>query len=294
MKPTVYLIDASIYIFRAWFSIEDDFRNSEGHSTNAVYGFTGFLCSILEQTQAKHIAVAFDESLEQSFRNEIYPAYKANRDPAPLELKRQFAGCRQVSESLGLASFASSRYEADDIIGTLAEIYKKKGFAVSMVSADKDLSQLMSYDDELWDFARNIHHDWDSIENKFGVQPDQIVDYLALCGDNVDNIPGVPGIGAKAAAVLLKHFGDLDELLKRVDEVAHLRIRGAKSIAAKIKKHRDIALLSRKLTQIHTQIPEIDPSLNLERGSIDANKIEQLFDQFGFGNLLRRRCLALK
>ena len=120
-RPPVYLVDASVYLFRAWFSMPDDFVNAAGQPTNAVYGFTGFLCNLLEQTASRHVAVAFDVSLESSHRNEIYPDYKANRDPAPEELKRQFAWARSVAEAMGLACYADPRYEADDLIGTLAD-----------------------------------------------------------------------------------------------------------------------------------------------------------------------------
>src|SRR5210317_1398180 len=151
----VYLVDASIYIFRSWFSISDEFSNASGEPTNAVYGFTGFLCSLLEQTQAEHIGVAFDESLTTSYRNEIYPQYKANRDPAPIELKRQFGWAREMAESMGLSCFADQRYEADDLIGTLAEFWRDRGHPVCIITSDKDLTQLVTKSDTWWDFSRN-------------------------------------------------------------------------------------------------------------------------------------------
>ena len=115
-RPPVYLVDASVYLFRAWFSMPDDFVNAAGQPTNAVYGFTGFLCNLLEQTASRHVAVAFDVSLESSHRNEIFPDYKANRDPAPEELRRQFQQCRRFVRALGVMEIASPRYEADDLI----------------------------------------------------------------------------------------------------------------------------------------------------------------------------------
>jgi len=155
-QSTVYLVDASIYIFRAWYTMSDDFVNELGQPTNAVYGFSGFLCSLLEQTSADHIAVAFDESLSSSgYRNEIYPEYKANRDPAPEELKRQFGWARDVAESMGLSCFADQRYEADDLIGTLASHWRERGHPVCIITSDKDLAQLIDIDDTWWDFTRN-------------------------------------------------------------------------------------------------------------------------------------------
>jgi len=218
----VYLVDASIYIFRAWFSISDEFANSAGEPTNAVYGFTGFLCSLLEQTKAEHIGVAFDESLSKSYRNEIYPEYKANRDPAPEELKRQFKWARDVAESMGLSCFADDRYEADDLIGTLAEHWRDRGHPVCIITSDKDLTQLVTKSDTWWDFTRNRKLNHAKIKDKFGVFPEQIADFLALTGDSVDNIPGIPGVGPKSAAALLSHFDDL--ILMRIRR--HARTNG--------------------------------------------------------------------
>jgi len=118
--PDLYLIDASVYVFRAYYSIPDDFYDQDNNPVNAVYGFAGFLCTLLQNQAPSHIGIAFDEALESSFRNEIYPDYKANRDPAPVELKRQFLHCRALAEALGIDCFSDSRYEADDLVGTLA------------------------------------------------------------------------------------------------------------------------------------------------------------------------------
>src|SRR5210317_154366 len=252
--PPVYLVDASVYIFRAWFSMPDDFVNRAGQPTNAVYGFSGFLCSLLEQTAAEHIAVTFDESLAVSYRNEIYPEYKANRDPAPVELKRQFGWARAVAEALGLSCFADARYEADDLIGTLAEYWRARGHPICIVTADKDLAQLVGEADHWWDFSRNQKLNARQLTDKFGVTPEQMADFLALTGDSVDNIPGVQGIGPKSAAALLGHFGDLDNLYRRLDEVPTLPLRGAKSVHRKLDDHREAAQLARRLTGIETAV----------------------------------------
>ena len=287
----VYLVDASIYIFRAWFSISDDFVNSSGQPTNAVYGFTGFLCSLLEQTQAEHIGVAFDESLSKSYRNEIYPEYKANRDPAPEELKRQFGWARSVTESMGLSCFADQRYEADDLIGTLARHYRERGHPVCIISSDKDLTQLIDKNDTWWDFTRNQKLSHAKIKDKFGVYPEQIADYLALTGDAVDNIPGVPGVGPKSAAALLSHFGDLDSIWERLEEIQHLSVRGAKSLQKKMHDHRDAAVLAQRLTLIETRVASALESPDLSRSELDDARLNRLFDDMAFGAMLRRRCL---
>jgi 5'-3' exonuclease len=287
----VYLIDASIYLFRAWFSISDEFSTSAGEPTNAVYGFTGFLCSLLEQTNAEHIGIAFDESLSKSYRNDIYPLYKANRDPAPEELKRQFRWARDVAESMGLSCFADQRYEADDLIGTLARHWRDRGHPVCIVTSDKDLAQLVEKTDTWWDFTRNRKLSHANIKEKFGVFPEQIADYLALTGDSVDNIPGVPGVGPKSAAALLNHFDDLDTLWDRLDEVQHLSIRGAKSLQKKLSDHRDAAELARRLTIIETRVPSALANPGIHRSELDEARLNRLFDEMEFGGMLRKRCL---
>lgn len=291
--PPVYLVDASVYIFRAWFSMPDDFVNRAGQPTNAVYGFSGFLCSLLEQTAAEHIAVAFDESLAVSYRNEIYPEYKANRDPAPVELKRQFGWARAVAEALGLRCYADGRYEADDIIGTLAEYWRERGHPICIVTADKDLAQLVGEADYWWDFSRNRKLNARQLTDKFGVTPEQMADFLALTGDPVDNIPGVPGIGPKSAAALLGHFGSLGNLYERLEEVPSLELRGAKSVHKKLGDHREAAQLARQLTGIETAVESALVAPDLARAEIDVERLNQLFDELNFGGMLRQRCLRL-
>jgi len=289
--PPVYLVDASIYIFRAWFSMSDEFVNLKGEPTNAVYGFSGFLCSLLEQTGAEHVAIAFDESLSKGHRNEIYPEYKANRDPAPEELKRQFIWARSVAEAMGLQCFVDSRYEADDVIGTLAEFWRARGHPICVVTSDKDLAQLVGENDHWWDFARNQKLNAKQLTEKFGVMPGQMADYLALTGDSVDNIPGVPGVGPKSASALLGHFGDLDTIYDRLDEVQHLGIRGAKSLQKKLADNRDAAELARKLTVIETAVESALAAPELGRTEVDTARLNRLFDELAFGGMLRQRCL---
>ncbi|MFV1998702.1 MAG: 5'-3' exonuclease H3TH domain-containing protein, partial [Acidiferrobacterales bacterium] len=272
-------------------SISDEFANTRGEPTNAVYGFTGFLCSLLEQTRAEHIGIAFDESLTKGHRNEIYPDYKANRDPAPEELKRQFKWARDVAESMGLSCFGDQRYEADDLIGTLAVHWRKRGHPVCIITSDKDLAQLIDKNDTWWDFTRNRKLGRAKIKDKFGVYPEQIADFLALTGDSVDNIPGIPGVGPKSAAALLSHFDDLDTIWRRVDEVRYLSIRGAKSLHKKLHEHRDVAELSRRLTIIETEVPSALQNPDIARSEIDAARLNRLFDEMDFGQMLRRRCL---
>ncbi len=289
----LYLVDASVYVFRAYFSMPNEMTDRDGNATNAVYGFTGFLCSLLEQARPTYLGIAFDESLESSFRNEIEPSYKANRDPAPLELKRQFAHCRAIAETMGIECFSDDRFEADDLIGTLASLPEMSDLNHVIVSSDKDLAQLLRSQDQMWDFARNIRMDHAGVKEKFGVSPEQIADYLALTGDAVDNIKGIPGIGPKAATAVLNHFGTLDEALARSPEFAFLSYRGAKSIAAKLKTHADDARLARRLTGIACDVPLPSPLPTLTRKAIDLNGIYDLLDYLNFGSGLRQRIARL-
>ncbi|GAB4114573.1 MAG: 5'-3' exonuclease H3TH domain-containing protein [Wenzhouxiangellaceae bacterium] len=290
-SQTLYLVDASIYIFRAWYSVPPEFSNAAGEPTNAVYGFAGFLCDLLETQQPAHIAIAFDEALESSYRNDIYPAYKANREPAPEQLLRQFAWCRQIAELLGIPCYSDKRFEADDLIASMALQGRASDLRINVISADKDLTQIIREHDHWWDFARNVRLDRAAVKQKFGVFPEQIADYLALAGDAVDNIPGIPGIGPKTAAALLAHFTTLEALLERMDEVAWLSLRGAKGIHGKLTRHADAARLARQLTGCHEQA--LPGQVNLQRSRGDGGGMERFFDELGFGRMLRARCQAL-
>ena len=286
-QPTLYLVDASMYVFRAWHSMPDEFHDADGWPTNAVHGFARFLLELLERERPRHIAIAFDESLDSCFRNAIYPAYKANRDPAPPELRRQFAWCKALCKAVGLVTLAHTDYEADDLIGTAVHVGRRDGFRSVIVSADKDLSQLLQADDEQYDFAKAVRWKADGVKARHGVHAHQIADYLALTGDAVDNIPGITGIGAKSAAILLAHFQSLDALLARIDEVPFLRLRGAAGMATRLREQREHALLWRQLTTIALDAPL--PEGGFARGRGDGEELASLSDWVGFGPLTRKR-----
>lgn len=294
-KPTLYLVDASMYVFRAWHSMPDEFHDADGWPTNAVHGFARFLVELLERERPRHIAIAFDEALDSCFRNALYPAYKANRDPAPEELKRQFVHCKALCVALGLVVLAHSDYEADDLIGSALHAARAHGHRGVIVSADKDLSQLLETHDEQWDYAKGQRWGVDGVKARYGVNAHQIADYLALTGDAVDNIPGVPGIGAKTAAILLAHFGSLDALLLRIDEIQFLRFRGAAQVATKLRANREQALLWRQLTTIALDAPLTRSATHPElvsgftRSTADSAGLLALCDALRFGPLTRRR-----
>ena len=289
MKQPVFLVDSSMYVFRAWHSMPDEFLDRDGHPVNAVLGFTRFVLELVERYRPARMVFAFDLALESNFRNDLYPAYKANREPAPEHLKRQFLYCQRVCSALGYAVLGDVRYEADDLIGTALAHVRRLGHFGLIVSADKDLAQLLEHGDEQWDYARNERWNAGGVMQRYGVHAHQIADYLGLTGDAVDNIPGVPGIGAKTAASLLSHFGTLDALLERLGEVPFLRMRGSAAHASRLLAHRDIALLSRRLATIACDAP-LPPDFGCgERGRVDDAALDALLEQLRFGPLTRRR-----
>ena len=288
MRP-LYLVDASLYVFRAWHSMPDEFQDADGWPTNAVHGFARFLLELLEKERPAHIAIAFDEALDSCFRNRLYPAYKANRDPAPDALRRQFTHCKALCAALGLSVLSHGEYEADDLIGSALHAARPDGFRGVIVSADKDLSQLLGEHDEQWDFARGQRWGMAGVKARHGVEARQIADYLALTGDAVDNIPGITGIGAKSAAVLLAHFDTLDALLERTEEVAFLRIRGATQMAQRLREQREHALLWRQLTTIALDAPLPEGAAPFARGEADAAMLDGLVEGVGFGATTRKR-----
>lgn len=293
MSERLYLVDASVYVFRAYHSMQPDWQDTDGWATHAVHGFSSFLFQLLEQTGGALMAVCFDRALRGSFRNEIYPQYKANREPPDEGLLVQFRYCQDLVRTLGLACLSDTRYEADDLIGTLAHQARARGVPVTIVSADKDLAQLVGPGDEQWDFARDRRWDEAGVTERFGVRPDQIADLLALSGDSVDNIPGVRGVGPTTAAALLRHFDSLEGLYKRLEELPFLRLRGAKAAYGKLKPAREEALLYRRLTRIALDAPIELSWEQLRPTGVDLDAADELFEQVGFGPLFKARARRL-
>ncbi len=289
MSGVLHLVDASYFIFRAYYSVEPGMAGADGRSVNALYGFARFLGDLLERARPGLVAVAFDESLDSSFRNEIYPAYKANREPAPPDLEHQFALCRELCRLLGVAEYASGAYEADDIIGAIATRMRARGEACVLVTRDKDLAQLVRERDEFWDFAGDRRYAYGDIAAQFGVQPERMADYLALTGDSVDNIPGVPGVGPKTAGALLSAFESLEDLYARLDEVPALPVRGAARLPARLAEHRDAAFFARRLTRIACDMPLAFEPADLARRAPAVEALEDFYDHAGFGPMLRRQ-----
>ncbi|MDG2108277.1 MAG: 5'-3' exonuclease H3TH domain-containing protein [Woeseiaceae bacterium] len=284
-----YLIDASVYVFRAHYSMPDDMVDDDGNPVNALYGFCRFIGDFMESAKPEYVAVLFDESMTECFRTEIYPAYKANREPAPPELKRQFEQCRRFVRALGLMEHSSPAYEADDLIGTLVHHGRRNGRASTIITRDKDLTQLLTKEDFFWDFAGKGKLGYEEIIGSFGVWPEQIADFLALAGDAVDNIKGVPGVGKKTATVLLEHFGSLDEIYANLDKVHEVNVRGSKTLGEKLNIHKDEAYLARRLTGIACDAPMVNAEELMQPAVPKLGEINALYDEAGIGMALRRQ-----
>ncbi len=216
-------------------------------------------------------------------------SHKANPDPAPDELRRQFVLCRELAAAAGFAGFSSPHFEADDVIATIAARMRAHGFRHTVVTGDKDLAQLIHDGDEWWDFQRERRLDHHGVEKHFGVRPDQIADMLALAGDKIDNIPGVPGIGQATAVRLLRRWGDIDGIYAALDQVPTMQIRGAKRIAGLLAEHEPAVRLARQLTgTLDTDsVPGHADAYTLAQP--DLALLDDCFDRLGFGPDRRRR-----
>jgi 5'-3' exonuclease len=288
MPTTVHLIDASPYLFRAWFSLPRSIVDTAGRPANAVYGFASFLGKYIADERPTHIAVAFDRNFNGSFRNELYPPYKAHRDPSPPELEAQVDPALAVTEALGVTTYIDDTHEADDLIAAVLDRTASSGAHYVIVTSDKDLAQLVSERTTLSDPARNQKFDAAAVVAKFGVRPDQITDFLGLAGDAVDNIPGVRGIGPKTAADLLKKYGSLEGIYEHVPAMKQSRSRPELSLAAKLEEHVALAGLSKRLATVSTEVPAKVKLADLRYRGPDQTAITRLFDQLGFATLKSR------
>jgi DNA polymerase-1 len=285
----IFLVDASVYVFRAYHSMLPDMRDRDGNPVHAVFGFARFLGDLIERVRPGYMAVAFDQRRDSSYRSRIYPQYKANRERAPADLVLQFERCRELCRHLGLAVFVDPEYEADDIIGTLGTLMREEGVRSAYITRDKDLAQLMRSGDLFWDFGARGQFGYHDIERHFGVAPERFADYLALMGDEVDNIPGVPGVGHRTAASLMRAFGSLDELYGDLAGVARLKLRGAASLGARLAEHRERVYIARRLTRITCDLRLGVAAEGLRRRLPDMPRVAELYDRLGFGPFLRRQ-----
>ncbi len=280
-KERVVLVDGTALIFRAFFAVPSTFRSSAGVPTNATYGFALMFRKILAGRAPTMGAVVFDAP-GKTFRDERYPQYKAHRPRTPAELRAQFPWVRRVVEAHDFPTLSVEGFEADDVIGTLTKKAVAAGHEVLIVSGDKDFVQLVSDEVRLVDTMKDVTYDRELVRKKWGVLPEQFVDYLALVGDKVDNIPGVPGVGAKTAAALLSRFGDLEAILRSTDE-----LRGRQR--ERLEAHADDARLSKALATIDVAVPEVAIGLGLDDlrvPPVDVRKVDALYRELEFFSLL--------
>ena len=281
-----YLIDGSGYIFRAYYALPPLTRKSDGLPVGAVSGFCNMLFKLLEDSKSSenlekptHFAVIFD-SARKNFRNEIYSDYKGNRSDAPDDLIPQFDYIRKSVLAFNLPSIEMLNYEADDLIATYVEQILNEGAKVTIVSSDKDLMQLFKKKVRIYDPMKNKFISNDDVINKFGVGPDKVIDVQSLAGDSTDNVPGVPGIGVKTAAELIKEYGNLENLLKNANKIKQNKRRET------LLENKDKALVSKKLVTLKNDVPVKDKLTDFVLKKVDVDKLYNFLREMEFNRLL--------
>ena len=274
------LIDGSSYLYRAYHAAPN-FTNSDGEPTGAVYGVVNMLRSMLRQFSTEHIAVIFDAK-GKTFRDDMYPEYKANRPPMPDDLRGQIEPLHAVIKAMGLPLISISGVEADDVIGTLASQASKAGMPVLISTGDKDMAQLVDENVTLINTMTDVVMDPAGVVEKFGIGPELIIDYLALMGDKVDNIPGVPGVGEKTAKALLTGIGGLDALYDNLADIPALGFRGSKTMPKKLEDNKEAAYMSYQLATIKLDV-ELDMAPHeLVKATPDTDELTKLFGKLQF------------
>jgi DNA polymerase I len=283
-RRIVYLVDGSGYIFRAFFALPQ-LNNSRGLPTNATYGFIRMLLKLLKDARPTHIAVVFD-SARKTFRDDLFQSYKANRVEAPSDLVVQIPYIHRAVDAFRIKSIVIDGYEADDVIGTLAVRAAREKFNVVIVTGDKDFMQLVSTNITLWDTMRDRQTGLREVRERFGVEPRGLVDIMALMGDAIDNVKGIPGVGEKTASGLIRHYGSVEALFAGLDRIEETKLRAAKKLAVLILEHRGDVELARKLVRIETDVPlEVAPE-DLVWPGIDDQTVEELLRELEFNTLL--------
>jgi DNA polymerase-1 len=276
-KPSLYVLDALNFLFRAFHALPP-LKTTKGEQTGAIYGLCQMLLKIEREERPTHLTCVFDAPGD-NFRNEIYAEYKAHRPPMPPELVPQVALVRTVVEAFGLTTLEVPGYEADDVIAALAKIGVAAGMSVVICSSDKDLLQLCNADVTILDTMKNRRLGPPEVREKWGVGPEQVGDVLALMGDSIDNVPGVPGIGPKTAAELINKYGTLDALLERAGEVKGKR--GEALVAS-----RELVRTSRELVRLRDDVPLPKTLAELHRLEPDRDRLRELFRELEFSRLV--------
>ena len=249
---TLFLIDGSAYIYRAYHAIRG-LSNSKGLPTNAIFGFARILIKLMEDWSPKYVVMVFD-SKGPTFRHDLFKDYKATRPPMPEDLQVQIPYIKEITRAFNLSVVEMPGYEADDLIGTLAGKAEDSGYSVVMVTGDKDFLQLVTDKVIIWDPMKDKITDKNRVVEEYGIEPRQIIDVMGLSGDTSDNVPGVPGIGPKTALDLIKNFGSIENLFNNIDSITK------KKQQENLVLFKDQALLSRRLVEINTMVPfDFDP-----------------------------------
>ena len=281
-KKIVYLVDVSALFFRAYYAISSHLSSPKGLPTNALYGLLSMTDKFIKENKSKYMVYCFDHK-KPSFRTKIYSEYKANRGEIPEDLKAQIPYIKKLVSLFGIPRVEKEGYEADDLIGSLALIAQKKNFKVVIVSSDKDFAQLVSSSISLYDPMKAVNYDSFGVQQKWGVHPEQINDYLAIVGDSSDNIPGVFGIGPKGAQKLLQEYGNLEQIYENVNNIQ-------KKTAEKLIKSKAEAFLSRKLARIVTDI-DLEKSVpSFQLLPIQIEKLRELLKELGFKTFEKKIC----
>ena len=276
-RETVYLVDGSSYIHRAYHAIRN-LSNSKGFPTNAVFGFCKMILKLFEEKEPVYAAIAFDAK-GPTFRHEMYGDYKANRPPMPEDLVVQLPYVHAVVKALNVRSIEKRGYEADDILGTLARICADGGHRVVIVTGDKDFRQLISPSISLWDTMKDKFTDYGAFTREYGLEPQQFIDIMGLSGDSSDNIPGVPGVGPKTALALIQDFGSLEQVFEHIEEIPR------KKLKENLENARENAILSKKLATIDTSVPLDAGEKDLLVGEPRARELTDIFRDLEFKGL---------
>ena len=276
--PQLYLLDGSSYIYRAYYGIRD-LATADGVPINAVFGFTKLLCGLLQEQRPDYLAVVFDRPREETFRRELYPAYKANRDATPEDLLAQLPHIKQVVQALNIPALEAPGFEADDVIATLARHYAAAGIEVTVVTGDKDLMQIVGQGISLLDTLKHQRTGPQEVIARFGVPAERVADVLGLAGDSSDNIPGVPGIGEKTAAELIQRFGCLEGVLEWTHLVSGKKRRDHLHAFA------DQARLSKTLATVRYDVPLEAPLAGLQRRPPNLSQLLPLLQQLELAEL---------
>lgn len=283
----LYVVDATAVLFRAYYGM-NSLSSPDGVEVGGVLGVCQWLVRFVRAVRPRFVTCVFDAGAV-TFRNELYPPYKANRGEPPEDLVPQFELAFEATEALGFRSFRIPGYEADDLMATIASRGSKAGVRTILITPDKDVAQLIDSDVKVMDPKDFGIVDAEAVHRKFGVAPEQLADLLALAGDSTDNIPGVAGVGPKTASALIQAFGSLDQLYASLESVPDLPIRGAKTLPAKLTASREDVYLFRDLVRLSTEAPLSEDAMTLGMLGFEGPRIDAdaLFDRLGFHGPLR-------